>query len=140
MTLTNLAVEHLLTVRFDTTSTMSEGGPVGTRILVNVTGGEFSGRRLRGTVVAGSDWVVRRADGTLVLDVRSQLRSDDGVTILMTYGGLATRDSADRMRVNATPRFEAPCDSPHAWLNDEVCIARGEVGRGSVAYEVFALR
>jgi hypothetical protein len=135
-----LPVEHLLTIRFVTKSRTSLGHHVGTRISVNVTGGEFNGPRLHGRVVSGADWVVRRPDGTLSLDVRAELLTDDGVTVFMTYKGLSTRDDSGTNSVRTVPRFDAPADSAHAWLNDQVCVGVGEVGDGSVVYEVYGLR
>ncbi len=135
-----IPVQHLFTIRFRTRSTASDGHTAGTRIAVNVLGGEFSGERLSGQVIAGSDWVLRRADSTLCLDVRAELRTDDGVTVFMTYEGLATRDDASTTRIRTTPRFDAPTHSRYAWLNDEVCVGLGELGDGSVAYQIYGLR
>jgi hypothetical protein len=140
MPISSLPVEHLFTVRFLTRIDASPGHLAGSRIAVSVTGGQFTGARLRGTVTAGSDWAVRRPNGIVSIDVRAQLRTDDGVTVFMTYSGLTTPGSSGNRRVVAAPQFDAPCDSPYAWLNDEACVALGQVHDGSVEYEVYSVR
>jgi hypothetical protein len=140
MSMSSLPVEHLFTVRFLTRTDASPGHLAGSRIAVSVIGGEFTGPMLRGTVTAGSDWAVRRPDGVVSIDVRAQLRTDDGVTVFMTYFGLSTPGTSGNQRVLAAPRFDAPCDSQYAWLNDEVCVALGQVHDGAVEYEVYAVR
>lgn len=53
--------------------------PKGMRKIALVTGGQFQGDRLRGTVHAGpgGDWMTLRTDGVLSLDVRLTLETDD---------------------------------------------------------------
>lgn len=140
MQTTQLPAEHVLTVRFRTSVESSADTPGGTRVIVNVTGGEFTGARLRGNATAGADWALRRPDGTVQLDVRAHLRTDDDVSILMKYEGVGVADPARITRAVAAARFEAPVSSPYAWLNDEVCVAMGITGPGSVEYQVYALR
>ena len=54
----------------------------GGRRIVPITGGEFSGPRLHGTVIpGGADWQVLRHDGVAELEARYTLRTDDGVLI-----------------------------------------------------------
>ena len=71
MAATALAVEHLLDLPLDVTiPSMIPGGPAGTRVTVQVTGGTFAGPRLNGTVIGPSaDWAVFRADGSVKLAV-----------------------------------------------------------------------
>ena len=54
--------------------------PYGTRRTVPLSGGDFEGRRLRGTVLSGgsADFLLLRADGVLEMDLRVTLRTDDG--------------------------------------------------------------
>src|SRR3954464_5074210 len=67
-------------------------GPVphGTRRVVRLSGGDFEGPRLRGTLVPGSsaDWLLVRGDGVLELDFRATLRTDEGALISMRSFGL----------------------------------------------------
>jgi hypothetical protein len=48
-----------------------EGGPQGTRVIIGVTGGAFSGPKLRGAVVPpAGEWATLRPDGSARADVR----------------------------------------------------------------------
>jgi hypothetical protein len=64
--------------------------PCGTRRIVILTGGQFDGPRLRGTVLpgGGGDWLLVRADGVLELDFRATLQTQDGALISMRSFGL----------------------------------------------------
>jgi hypothetical protein len=54
----------------------------GGRRIVPITGGEFSGPRLRGKVIAGgADWQIVRTGGVAELEARYTLETDDGVLI-----------------------------------------------------------
>ncbi len=55
---------------------MAGPGPLGTRMIVSVTGGWVKGDRINGTVVgAGADWLLIGGDGFGRLDVRAQVRT-----------------------------------------------------------------
>ena len=54
----------------------------GRRRIVPISGGEFSGPVLRGTVLpGGADWQIMRSDGVAELEARYTLRTDDGALI-----------------------------------------------------------
>ena len=54
----------------------------GRRRVVPITGGEFSGPTMRGTVLGGgADWQIIRGDGVAELEARYTLRTDDGALI-----------------------------------------------------------
>lgn len=54
----------------------------GGRRIVPITGGEFSGPQLRGTVMpGGADWQILRDDGVAELEARYTLHTDDGALI-----------------------------------------------------------
>jgi hypothetical protein len=54
----------------------------GSRRIVPITGGTFSGPDIRGTVVpGGADFQVLRGDGVAELEARYTLRADDGALI-----------------------------------------------------------
>jgi hypothetical protein len=60
----------LMTLRVSVATAQSIGAvPHGTRRTVPITGGEFTGPRLRGAVLPGgsADWLLLRADGVLEL-------------------------------------------------------------------------
>lgn len=54
----------------------------GRRRVVPITGGDFSGPELRGTVLpGGADWQLIRSDGVAELEARYTLQTDDGAEI-----------------------------------------------------------
>jgi hypothetical protein len=54
----------------------------GRRRIVPISGGEFSGPGMRGTVEGGgADWQIMRSDGVAELEARYTLRTDDGALI-----------------------------------------------------------
>jgi hypothetical protein len=56
----------------------------GRRRVVPITGGDFAGPQLRGTVLpGGADWQILRSDGVAELEARYTLRTDDGALILV---------------------------------------------------------
>ncbi len=135
-----IGTEHLfqLAIQVPADQTQDIGDtPAGHRIIVKVTGGEFEGPRLKGTVLEGDDWLLLRPDGVVQLDCRMTLVTDDGHTICMTYRGLrrGPPEVIDRIsrgeEVDAseyyhrvTPYFETASEK-YAWLNHAVCIAAG---------------
>lgn len=113
--------------------------PLGRRRIATVTGGEFHGERLRGSVVGtpAGDWLLQRSDGVTVLDVRLLLRTDDGEHIYMSYRGLrhGPADVMARLAAGETvdpatyyfriaPVFETAAKK-YEWLNKVVAIGTG---------------
>lgn len=113
--------------------------PLGRRRIATVTGGEFQGERLRGTVVGApaGDWLLQRHDGVTILDVRLLLRTDDGEHIYMQYRGVRHGPADVMARLAAgevvdpklyyfriTPVFET-ASKKYAWLNEMVSIGTG---------------
>lgn len=124
--------------------------PLGDRRNVVISGGQFEGPRLRGTVLpGGSDWILLRADGVLQLDVRATLQTDDGALINMTYHGLrhgpaAVIDRLDRGEkvdpseyyFRTAPFFETSA-ARYDWLNRIVAIATGQRIPAGPIYTVY---
>jgi hypothetical protein len=72
---------HLFTIAINLHPTIEMGKtPAGNRRVFSVSGGEFVGGRIRGTVmpVIGSDLLLVRGDGSAQQDVRMLLQTDDG--------------------------------------------------------------
>ena len=81
----------LMTLRVTVAAPQSIGAvPLGIRRTAVMTGGDFEGPRLRGSVLpdGSADWLLLRADGVLELDLRATLRTDDGALISMRSFGL----------------------------------------------------
>lgn len=80
----------------------------GGRRVVPITGGDFAGPKLRGTVIpGGADWQIVRADGTAELEARYTLRADDGALILVRNHALRHGPS-EVMAALAAGRAVAP--------------------------------
>jgi hypothetical protein len=127
-------------------------GPYGTRTIFNVTGGEFDGERLKGTIVgAGADWMLIGPDGYGRLDVRATFRTADGAFIYLQYfgvieltqaildlagGGERATEFGDQYFFTS-PRFETG-DPRYAWLNETMFLSQGRLVPGPrVEYHVF---
>lgn len=110
-------------------------GPKGKRSIFNVLEGEFSGPRLKGTIVQPSgDWATDASIGRM-LDVRLTLRTDNGATILMLYKGIIQPD-----RIRISPDFEAEIGSPYEFLNSVHAFGIGRRNEDhSITYRVFSL-
>ena len=102
-----------------------------------VTGGSFSGPRVKGTVRdGGADWITQ-VSGHSSLDVRITLDTDDGAGIYMTYKGVVARiDYGLYWRV--TPVFITASEK-YDWLNHIVCVGKSKQIEGKVAYDIFEI-
>ncbi|TWO70880.1 DUF3237 domain-containing protein [Caenimonas sedimenti] len=113
--------------------------PLGRRRIATVTGGEFEGERLRGSVAGtpAGDWLLQRNDGVTVLDVRLLLRTDDGEHIYMSYRGVRHGPAEVMARLAAgelvdpkdyyfriVPIFETAAKK-YEWLNKMVAVGTG---------------
>ena len=145
---------HLLTMQLtvDYAGIKSIGQtPAGLRRIAPVTGGTFSGERLRGSVQGGADWVINRPDGVMVIDVRLTLATGDGALIYLTYQGrfLAEPDAMRRFgkgellatheySLAMTAKFECG-DDRYAWLNNAVVVGTGEQTATGPVYTLFEI-
>src|SRR5262245_1376086 len=86
-----LKSRHLLDISIELHPILLLGKtPAGERRIIPVSGGSFTGERLKGEILphAGSDLLLTRSDGSYQQDVRLSLRTDDDALILMTYRGI----------------------------------------------------
>ena len=127
--------------------------PRGNRLIVPVSGGSIEGPRLSGKIhPGGGDWLLIRADGVGELDVRATVETNDGALIYMSYRGYLTNVPNLLPRWSqgeeiprgeyyfaATPYYESS-DARYAWLQQTVVVAVGELIRGGVRYNVFAVQ
>jgi hypothetical protein len=127
--------------------------PLGHRRIIAVSGGEFAGDRLRGSVLphAGSDWLLERRDGSFQQDARVTLQADDGAVIAMSYRGVrhSAPEVAARMArgepveptdyyLRTAPFYETSAPR-YAWLNTIVSIGVGRRIPTGVSYDVFEI-
>ena len=133
-----LKSEFLFDVAFDVATPLA----LGTRQIVPVTGGTFSGPRLKGTALGGGgDWIVRRPDGVSVLNVRATLKTDDDQLIYMTYDGVLYTPPGSKPGETywrTTPRFETGSQK-YEWLTRIVAVGVGRPVPGKAAYRVFQI-
>lgn len=83
----------------------------GSRTVIPITGGTFSGAELAGEVIpGGADFQLTPTGGSLEIEARYTLRTDDGMLISVRNcgGGGGT-----------TPQFETLRDGAYAWLNEQ---------------------
>jgi hypothetical protein len=151
--MSEIATELLFRVTFLVAPPLHLGTtPLGDRRNVTVTGGQFDGPRMRGTVLpGGSDWILARPDGALQLDVRATLQTHDGALINMTYRGVRHGPPAVIERLNrgetvdpaeyyfrTAPFFETSA-AKYAWLNQIVAIGTGHRLPAGPVYSVYAV-
>lgn len=149
-----LGTEFVLEARVTVAAPLELGDtPYGRRRVIHITGGRFSGPRLRGTVVpGGADWQVIRPDGVTELTALYELKTDDGVLIHVTNRGLRHGPAEVMQRLargeavdpaayyfRTTPVFEAPSGA-YEWLNRSIFVATGERSASEVVVRVFEIR
>lgn len=110
--------------------------PTGHRRYIPITGGSFSGPRIKGEVLpGGADWQTSRPDGVTELEAIYSMRCEDGTVIIVHNAGVAYGSSG---YIRTNPRFSAP-KGPHAWLNESQFVGTviGGPKPGTVIIRVF---
>lgn len=145
---------HLFTITIKLQPPVEMGDtPAGRRRIFTVTGGEFVGDKIRGTIepTIGSDLLLVRADGSAQQDVRMLLKTADGELVLMTYRGVRHASAEVNARIargeqvsgadyylRTSPFFETS-SAQYSWINKIVAVGVGERRADSVVYEVFEI-
>jgi len=94
--------------------------PLGERRMVPITGGEFAGPGLKGTVLSGgADRQLVRKDGARLLDALYELKTDDGAVITVHNQVLVRTPTGQPRYALSTIRVTAPAGK-YGWLNDYV--------------------
>ena len=112
--------------------------PLGRRRYIPITGGTFTGPRIRGEILpGGADWQIERSDGVTEVDALYSIRTDDGAVIVIRNQGVIAQGGA---YMRTALRFTAPT-GPHAWLNDAQFVGSitGGPRPGTVIIRVFRL-
>jgi len=110
--------------------------PLGHRRYIPITGGTFTGARIRGVILpGGADWQTTRTDGVTEADALYSIRTDDGAVIIVHNQGVIAAGGA---YMRTALRFTAP-DGPHAWLNQSQFVSSiaGGPRPGTVIIRVF---
>ena len=117
-------------------------GPAGARTIAEVSGGTMTGERVSGTVKgnAAADWMLTSKDGIASLDVRVVCETDDGALIYITYEGRADWSEGPGTKpIYIAPKFETS-DERYTWLNSVQAVGKGQLGAGTVSYEIAEVR
>jgi hypothetical protein len=122
----------------------------GSRRIVPITGGDFSGPQLRGKVLpGGADWQILRTDGVAELEARYTLCTDDGA--LIAVRNLALRHGpAEVMAALAAGQAVEPGSyyfrgavsfetgaAHYLWLTRYVIVCTGRRDPASVALDFY---
>ena len=127
----------------DIADTISLGqGPLGERRIINITGGEFQGERLRGRVLpGGADRQLVRPDGTRLLDAIYEMQTHDGVVLSVHNRVKVVEKPGTERQAFSHVEVIAPA-GPYAWLNDAVLVGMAHPRlpqRQAVLVQVFQL-
>jgi Protein of unknown function (DUF3237) len=124
----------------------------GVRRIVPIVGGDFSGPKLRGTVLSGgADWQIIRHDGVAELEARYTLQTDDGALIYVRNHALRHGPS-DVMAALAAGRpvdpsgyyfrgatFFETSTARYAWLAKCIVVCTGEREPAGVKLRFFQM-
>lgn len=96
----------------------------GVRRVIPITGGTFSGPKIKGEVLpGGEDWQLVRPDGDTELYARYLLKTDDGHVIQVINNALIHTDAKTKAFYSKSVLdLEAPQDSPYDELNHAIFI------------------
>jgi hypothetical protein len=125
--------------------TFIPNGPMGARVIVEVTSWEMEGERIKAKLkgAAAADWATVTPDGTILsIDVRATVETDDGAAVFIQYNGRSDASGGFGSCPNyIAPRFETG-DERYAWLNRIQAVGKGIVSPAldGIEYELFELR
>jgi len=146
-----IATEFVFTVRATLADMMVIGEmPRGLRRFVPITGGTVTGPAFSGSVLPlGGDSQVAISDTLLEVDARYFIRTHDEVTIAVINRGIRRAPASvmarlgkgdavnsDEYYFRTAPRFEAPRDSAHRWMNESTFVASAERERNAAVIHV----
>ena len=108
----------------------------GRRTVIPITGGTFEGPLLKGTILnGGADYqLANTAQARTEIEAIYSIKTDDGVYIHVRNRGIIAQGKDEEGRPSfyfrAAPQFEAPADSPYAWMNNALFVCAPEWGQG----------
>lgn len=96
----------------------------GVRRVIPITGGTFSGPKIKGEVLpGGEDWQLVRPNGDTELNARYLLKTDDSIVIQVINQALMhapAKDEEGGFYVKSVIDLEAPNDSKYNYLNHAI--------------------
>ena len=117
----------------------------GRRTVIPITGGTFEGPRLKGTIIpGGADWQLAKGNRTEIEAIYS-IKTDDGVYIHIRNRGIINMgkdaNGQPSFYFRCAPHFEAPEDSPYAWLNNSLFLcAPAPSNQGGITLNVWRVK
>ena len=92
--------------------------PYGERNIIPITGGSFSGPKIKGKVLPGGwDWQLTTKTGCFRIQADYMIQTDDGAVINVVNKGTSCKTPTEKAgRLLTVPVFEAPM-GPYEWLN-----------------------
>ncbi len=121
--------------------------PRGQRTVVPITGGTFQGPKVRGTILpGGADYQLgNESSHRTELEAIYSIQTDDGVPIHVRNRGIIysgkDETGAPSLYFKAAPQFEAPTDSPYAWLNNALFVCQPAPSKpGAVTLNVWKVK
>ena len=91
--------------------------PLGDRRIINITGGEFAGPRIKGKIMpGGADRQLLRKDGVRLLNALYEMQTDDGAIITVNNRVLIDTPKDGPRYAFSHIDITAP-EGPHEWLN-----------------------
>jgi len=105
----------------------------GQRQYIPITGGRIAGPKLQGRVIPGGwDFQNRLASGCFSMTADYFLEAEDGTVIhILNESFNCAMGGPDGPRSYFRPRFDAPVESAHAWLNSSSFVAALELDMGA---------
>jgi len=115
--------------------------PKGKRVVIPIVGGSFDGPTLHGDVISGgADYqMVDEEHNHTELEAIYCIRTHDGVNIHVRNRGIIAA-GPQGFYFRCSPVFEAPYDSPYAWLNDAIFICQPGFGEGYISLKMFMVK
>lgn len=139
------SMEYVLTLKVKIDGAFNVGQTShGNRFVIPITGGTFSGPNIHGEVLAGgADYQMQQpAMKRTELEAIYCIRTHDGINIHVRNEGIITGEGAQTYFFTS-PHFEAPADSPYAWLNNGIYVCRPDFSggeQGSITLHVWRVK
>lgn len=103
----------------------------GTRRVIPITGGTFSGPKIKGEVLSGGeDWQLVRPDGDTELYARYLMKTDDGTVLQILNKALMhapAKGEEGGFYVKSVIDIEAPIESSYDYLNHAIFLGTLEM-------------
>jgi hypothetical protein len=126
---------------------------LGKRRIIPITGGKFSGPRLKGQILNnGADWQMVLADGLAQIDTRYALKTDDGALIYIQTRGvrygpaevlaeIAKGNPVDPNKYYFRVYIQFETSAPqYAWLNRAMAIGSAMRLGNAVVYDAYLIK